>query len=62
MFSEKDAISRFVPDVINNLPHDADYKPEPERQEEVLQSWEALKSLNKELIAEDITESVKNCT
>ena len=60
-FSEKDAISRFVPGVINNLPHDADYNPEPERQKEVLQSWEALKSLNKELVAEDITESLKKC-
>jgi hypothetical protein len=60
-FSEKDAISRFVPGVINNLPHDAAYNPEPERQKEVLQSWEALKSLNKELVAEDITESVKKC-
>ena len=61
MFSKKDAISRFVPGVINNLPHDADYNPEPERQKEVLQSWEALKSLNKELVAEDITESLKKC-
>ncbi len=60
-FSEKDAISRFVPGVINNLPHDADYNPELERQKEVLQSWETLKSLNKELLAEDITESLKNC-
>jgi len=61
MFSEKDAVSRFVPGVINNLPHDTDYDPEPERQKEVLQSWEALKSLNEELVAEDITESLKIC-
>lgn len=61
MFSEKDAVSRFIPDVINNLPHDTDYDPEPERQKEVLQSWEALKSLNEELVSDDITESLKNC-
>jgi hypothetical protein len=61
MFSEKDAVSRFVDSVINKLPHDTDYDPEPERQKEVLQSWEALKSLNEELVTEDITESLKNC-
>jgi len=60
-FSEKEAISRFVPRVINQFPHDADYNPEPERQKEVLQSWEALKSLNEEIVAEDITESLTNC-
>ena len=60
-FSEKEAISRFVPKVINQFPHDDDYKPEPERQKEVLQSWEALKSLNEEIVAEDITESLTNC-
>ena len=61
-YSEKDAVSRFVPKVINQLPHDAEYKPEPERQREVLQSWEALKSLNEEIVAEDITESLNNCS
>ena len=61
-FSEKDAVSNFMPRVINQLPHDADYDPEPERQQEVLQSWEALKSLNAELVTEDITESLTNCT
>ncbi|MBU0767818.1 MAG: hypothetical protein KJ687_01815, partial [Proteobacteria bacterium] len=62
MFSEKDAISQFVPGVINNLPHDDDYVPEPlERQKEVLQSWEAIKSLNEELVSEDISENLKNC-
>jgi hypothetical protein len=44
-FSEKDAVSRFVPDIVNGLPHDRDYNPEPERNIEVLQSWEALKAL-----------------
>lgn len=61
-FSEKDAVSGFVPSVINQLPHDADYEPVPERSEEVLQSWETVKSLNEELVTEDITESLENCT
>lgn len=43
--SEKDAIKKFIPEIINGLPHDADYNPEPNRNAEVLQSWEALKSL-----------------
>jgi hypothetical protein len=54
-FSEKEAISPFVPSIINKLPHDSDYNPEPERSEEVLQSWEVLKSLNEEIVTEDIT-------
>jgi len=43
--SEKDAIKTFIPEIINGLPHDSDYNPEPNRNAEVLQSWEALKSL-----------------
>ena len=61
MFSEKDAVSRFIPTVINQLPHDADYEPEPVRSEEVLQSWEALKSLTEELVADEISPSLENC-
>ena len=61
MFSEKEAVKGFVPGVINRLAHDADYDPEPERSEEVLQSWEAIRSLNLELITDDILESLKNC-
>jgi hypothetical protein len=47
--SEKDAIKAFIPEVINNLPHDKDYQPEPDRNREVLQSWESLKSLNDQI-------------
>jgi hypothetical protein len=47
--SEKDAIQTFIPEIVNGLPHDKDYNPEPNRNEEVLQSWEALKSLNDEI-------------
>ena len=43
-FIEKDALSGMVPEIINALPHDADYEPEPDRTGESLQSWEALRS------------------
>ncbi len=54
-FSEKDVIKTFIPDIINGLPHDKDYNPEPNRNAEVLQSWEALKSLCNE------ADSFKKC-
>jgi hypothetical protein len=47
--SEKDAIKAFIPEVVNGLPHDKDYSTEPPRNTEVLQSWEALKSLDGEI-------------
>jgi hypothetical protein len=53
--SEKDALKAFIPEVVNDLPHDKDYLPEPQRNMEVLQSWEALKSLN------DAINSLKEC-
>jgi len=56
-FSEKEALSLFVPEIINGLPHDKDYNPEPERNIEVLQSWEALQSL-----IGDIGSSLDECT
>lgn len=53
--SEKDAIKTFIPKIVNGLPHDTDYNPEPNRNAEVLQSWEALKSLC------DEADSFKKC-
>lgn len=35
----------------NNLPHDADYDPEPDRTAEALQTWEALQVLNALIVA-----------
>jgi hypothetical protein len=60
-FSEKDAIAPFVPEVINGLPHDADYDPEPERAKEVLQSWEALRSLTDAVVSDDIKAGIGKC-
>jgi hypothetical protein len=67
--SEKEALTFFVPEVLNQLPHDQDYdpehspehSPEPERSREVLQSWEAIKSLNEELSDTDVSKSLRNC-
>jgi hypothetical protein len=53
--SEKDAIKTFIPEIVNGLRHDKDYNPEPNRNSEVLQSWEALKSLC------DEADSYKKC-
>jgi len=63
--SEKEALTPFVPDVLNQLLHDQDYNPENshelERSREVLQSWEAIKSLNEELSDSDVSKSLRNC-
>jgi hypothetical protein len=60
-----DKLIPFVPGVLNQLPHDQDYdpehSPEPERSREVLQSWEALKSLNEELSDNDVASGLEKC-
>jgi len=49
MFTDLDIIKELIPDVLNQLPTDEYYDPEPEnRDQEMLQSWETLKSLNEE--------------
>ncbi len=63
LYNEKDilvASDRF-PEILNNLPHDDDYDPEPDRVQEVLQSWEALQSLNNELTLKDVSDNLPNC-
>jgi hypothetical protein len=59
--SEKEALSAFVPGVLNHLPHDQEYNPEPDRSREVLQTWEVLKSLNEELIDNDVAKGLEKC-
>jgi len=58
-FTEKQGFSSFVPEVVNGLPHDADYDPEPQRNQEVLQSWEALRRLIDDLVLDDIGEALE---
>ncbi|MBU0483780.1 MAG: hypothetical protein KKB30_04620 [Proteobacteria bacterium] len=60
-FTEKDALSGMVPEVLNGLPHDVDYDPEPDRTSEALQAWEALQRLNNTLGAGDIEENMTGC-
>ena len=60
-FSEKDAIAQFTDVVLNKLPHDGDYAPEPDRTGEALQSWEAIKSLGEELSAKDVRQGLEKC-
>lgn len=52
-FDELDLVSSIIPEVKNNLTCDEYYDPEPDnREEEMLQSWEALKFLNNKLTSE----------
>ena len=60
-FSEKEVIMPFVNSIINGLPHDVDYNPEPERAIEVLQSWEALKTLIADIVTKNTLQSWDNC-
>ena len=60
-FSEKDSISTFVPAIINDLAHDADYADGemPDRTGEALQSWEAIQKLNELIVDRDIRISLQ---
>lgn len=68
-FAEKEAISAFIPEILNNLPHDTEYSaennesglPAPERAREVLQSWEAINSLNQKLTSNEISKNLNEC-
>jgi len=60
--SEKEAFTAFIPGVLNELMFDDEYHPEPERAREVLQSWEAIQSLNTEMSgSNDINENLQRC-
>lgn len=67
-FFELDQLRGLLPAVLNNLPTDALYDPangregsEPQRNMEVIQSWEAVKSLNSSLVTSDQALSLENC-
>jgi hypothetical protein len=58
-FSEREAIAALVPEINNGLPHDKDYEgKEPQRNIEVLQTWEAIADLNKRLVTADTNENL----
>ncbi len=62
-FIELNALRGMIPNLLNNLPHDADYAPdsEPPRPREVLQSWEALNKLGQELGGADVVDNLAKC-
>jgi len=58
-FSEREAIAALMPDINNGLRHDEDYEgKEPQRNIEVLQTWEAIADLNKRLVTLDTGENL----
>ena len=54
-----------VPGIVNGLPLDALYSTDegssPERAKEVLQSWEAVREMNGQLVLADSNESLRRC-
>lgn len=65
-FDELERLRGVVPDVLNGLDTDALYPPEsgsePERSQEVLQSWDAIGELNRRLVEEgNVGESLAKC-
>tara|TARA_R110002124_G_C8950160_1_gene513272 strand:- start:875 stop:2065 length:1191 start_codon:yes stop_codon:yes gene_type:complete len=62
-FSELDAISQILPKVYNDLSTDSYYDPEPEsREQEMLQSWQTIRSLNQEFKKDNVSDSLKFIT
>ncbi len=64
-FYELDALRAVAPDVLNGLPTDALYPEaagfQPQRNQEVLQSWDAIKTLNARLVVDNQTEALRRC-
>jgi len=66
-FDELERLRDAVPEVLNGLDTDELYPvergSEPERSQEVLQSWDAIRELNRRMVVEsDVTESLAQCT
>ncbi len=64
-FFELGQLRGLLPAVLNSLPTNTLYDPdngsEPQRNLEVIQSWEAVKSLSSSLVADDQAQSLANC-
>jgi hypothetical protein len=65
-FFELDALRDLMPFIVNNLTTDVFYDPnlgsEPQRNVEVLQSWEAVKELNSRLVLDEQAASLAACS
>jgi len=58
--NERQAFAEVVPDVMNALDTDALYeRKEPDRTKEALQAWDAIASLNKDILTDDINEGLE---
>ena len=57
-FPELQALVEIIPEVLNRLPHDDDYDPEPEINDEILQTWEAIRYLNEQMSHGDINQGL----
>jgi hypothetical protein len=62
-FIELNGLRLFLPEILNGLAHDSDFPEdeEPQRNREVFQTWEALKSLIARLTNGDIGANLANC-
>jgi hypothetical protein len=64
-YFELDALRSLVPEVLNGLPTDALYpegSSQPARSQEVLQSWDAIAQLNRQLVRGNVREALAACT
>lgn len=65
-FYEFDQLRKLTPAVVNKLPSDALYDEqngsEPQRNQEVIQSWDAVKKLIDALVTGEQKKSLRNCS
>lgn len=58
-FPEREAFVQLMPEINNGLPHDKDYEGgEPKSNVEILQTWEAISHLNRQVVLKDMNESL----
>lgn len=59
-FNEREAFVEVVPEILNNLTSDSFYiEREPSRTEETIQAWQAISSLNEDIISGDIEHNLR---
>lgn len=57
--NEREAFVEVLPDILNNLSSDSFYiEREPSRTEETIQAWQAISSLNEEIISDSIEQNL----
>jgi len=61
-FAEREALAAVVANVNNGLQCDGYYDPEPDRGQEILQSWETISSLCKQMVRPDVAAGLVKCS